>query len=84
MDRMPVLFVGHASPMNTLETNGYTEAWRAFGRHLPKPRALLVVPADWCHRRHGDAETADDPRLVDQLARNPGDILKLREHSDLG
>lgn len=68
MDRMPVLFVGHASPMNTLETNGYTEAWRAFGRHLPKPRALLVVPADWFHRRHGDAE----PRTIhDWLINSP-------------
>ena len=47
MDRMPALFVGHGSPMNTLETNGYTEAWRAFGRHLPRPRALLVVSAHW-------------------------------------
>jgi 4,5-DOPA dioxygenase extradiol len=47
MDRMPVLFVGHGSPMNTLETNGYTKAWQAFGRHLPRPRALLVVSAHW-------------------------------------
>jgi len=47
MDRMPALFVGHGSPMNTLETNGYTEAWRAFGRHLPRPRALLVISAHW-------------------------------------
>jgi len=47
MDRMPALFVGHGSPMNTLETNGYTEAWRAFGQHLPRPRALLVISAHW-------------------------------------
>jgi 4,5-DOPA dioxygenase extradiol len=33
--------------MNTLEVNGYTEAWRAFGRHLPRPRALLVISAHW-------------------------------------
>ncbi|MFA5489920.1 MAG: 4,5-DOPA dioxygenase extradiol, partial [Candidimonas sp.] len=33
--------------MNTLEKNGYTEAWQAFGRHLPKPRALLVISAHW-------------------------------------
>lgn len=33
--------------MNTLEENGYTQAWRAFGRHLPRPRALLVVSAHW-------------------------------------
>jgi 4,5-DOPA dioxygenase extradiol len=44
---MPALFVGHGSPMNTLEKNGYTEAWRAFGRQLPRPRAILAISAHW-------------------------------------
>jgi 4,5-DOPA dioxygenase extradiol len=44
---MPALFIGHGSPMNTLERNGYTEAWRAIGRRLPRPRAILVVSAHW-------------------------------------
>ena len=47
MDTMPVLFVGHGSPMNTLERNGYTDAWRAFGQRLPRPKAILVVSAHW-------------------------------------
>ena len=47
MDRMPALFIGHGSPMNTLETNGYTNAWRALGQQLPRPRALLVISAHW-------------------------------------
>jgi 4,5-DOPA dioxygenase extradiol len=47
MTSTAALFIGHGSPMNTLETNGYTEAWRAFGRHLPRPRAILVVSAHW-------------------------------------
>ena len=47
MVRMPALFVGHGSPMNTLETNGYTQAWRGFGQQLPRPRALLVISAHW-------------------------------------
>ena len=47
MSKTPVLFVGHGNPMNTLERNGYTEAWHAFGRHLPRPEALLVVSAHW-------------------------------------
>jgi 4,5-DOPA dioxygenase extradiol len=47
MSKMPALFIGHGSPMNTIEQNGYTEAWAAFGRHLPRPRALLVVSAHW-------------------------------------
>ena len=47
MSRMPALFIGHGSPMNTLELNGFTQAWRSLGRQLPRPRALLVVSAHW-------------------------------------
>ncbi len=47
MTRMPALFIGHGSPMNTLERNGFTDAWRAFGEHLPRPRAILSVSAHW-------------------------------------
>ena len=44
---MPALFIGHGSPMNTLERNGFTNAWRAIGERMPRPRALLVVSAHW-------------------------------------
>ena len=47
MVRMPALFIGHGSPMNTLERNGFTERWREFGERLPRPRGLLVVSAHW-------------------------------------
>ena len=45
--RMPAAFVGHGNPMNALERNRYTEAWRAFGRAVPPPRAILVISAHW-------------------------------------
>ena len=47
MSRMPALFIGHGSPMNTIELNGFTRQWQALGRQLPKPRAILVVSAHW-------------------------------------
>jgi 4,5-DOPA dioxygenase extradiol len=47
MTRMPALFIGHGSPMNTIERNGFTDAWRSWGKQLPRPRALLVVSAHW-------------------------------------
>ena len=47
MSRMPALFIGHGSPMNTLERNGFTDAWRDLGRKLPRPRAILVISAHW-------------------------------------
>ena len=49
--RMPAAFFGHGSPMNALETNQYSEAWRSFGARfgdtLPKPRAILCISAHW-------------------------------------
>ena len=47
MSRMPALFIGHGSPMNTLVRNGFTDAWRAIGARMPPPRAILVVSAHW-------------------------------------
>ncbi|HUO23617.1 MAG TPA: 4,5-DOPA dioxygenase extradiol [Caulobacteraceae bacterium] len=46
-ERMPVLFVGHGSPMNALEDNPFTRAWAELGRRLPRPRAILVISAHW-------------------------------------
>src|ERR1700755_1347498 len=46
-DRMPAAFIGHGNPMNALEVNRYTTAWKAFGEAVPRPRAILVVSAHW-------------------------------------
>lgn len=46
-DLMPAAFIGHGSPMNAIETNRYTEAWRTFGELVGKPRAALVISAHW-------------------------------------
>jgi 4,5-DOPA dioxygenase extradiol len=45
--RMPVLFVGHGSPMNAIEDNRWSRAFRALGQRLPTPRAILAVSAHW-------------------------------------
>lgn len=44
---MPVLFIGHGSPMNTIEQNTWSNAWRILGAALPRPRAILCVSAHW-------------------------------------
>jgi hypothetical protein len=38
---MPAVFCGHGSPMNALEANRYTAAWRTFGETIPRPRAIV-------------------------------------------
>lgn len=45
--RMPVLFVGHGSPMNAIEDNRWSQGFRAMGQALPEPRAVLSISAHW-------------------------------------
>ena len=45
--RMPVLFLGHGSPMNAIEENEFTAGFRSAGERIPRPRAVLVVSAHW-------------------------------------
>ena len=47
MTNIPSIFVGHGSPMNTLESNAYTQVWQGLGKTLPRPRAVLVISAHW-------------------------------------
>jgi 4,5-DOPA dioxygenase extradiol len=62
-DLMPAAFVGHGSPMNTLESNRFTAAWRAFGESLPRPRAIMAISAHWFIQ--GTAVTAmAQPRVI--------------------
>jgi 4,5-DOPA dioxygenase extradiol len=44
---MPVLFIGHGSPMNAIEENEFVSGWREIGKTLPEPNAILCVSAHW-------------------------------------
>src|SRR5579863_4101344 len=44
---MPVVFVGHGSPMNAIEDNAWHRSWVALGARLSRPRAVLCVSAHW-------------------------------------
>jgi len=45
--RMPVLFVGHGSPMNAISENEFVQNWRELGKTLPKPKAIFCISAHW-------------------------------------
>lgn len=47
---MPVLFIGHGSPMNGIEDNQFSQRWQKLGREIPEPKAVLVVSAHWLTR----------------------------------
>ena len=44
---MPVLFVGHGSPMNGIEDNEFSQRWKKMATEIPLPAAVLVVSAHW-------------------------------------
>lgn len=44
---MPVLFLGHGSPMNAIEDNPFRRGWVEIARELPRPKAILCVSAHW-------------------------------------
>jgi len=62
-DQMPVLFLGHGSPMNAIEENEFVAGFRNIGKEIPTPRAILCVSAHWETR--GTFVTAmEHPRTV--------------------
>jgi 4,5-DOPA dioxygenase extradiol len=46
-DKMPVLFLGHGSPMNAIEENEFVAGFRNVGKEIPRPQAILCVSAHW-------------------------------------
>lgn len=47
---MPVLFVGHGSPMNAIEDNEFSQRWEQMAKEIPVPKAVLIVSAHWLTR----------------------------------
>ncbi len=62
-EKMPVLFIGHGSPMNAIEDNEFTTEWKAVAKTIPKPKAILCISAHWETR--GTFVTAmDKPQTI--------------------
>ncbi|WP_294321994.1 4,5-DOPA dioxygenase extradiol [uncultured Chryseobacterium sp.] len=61
--KMPVLFLGHGSPMNAIEENRFVQGFRKMATEIPKPNAILCISAHWFTR--GTKVTAMDiPRTI--------------------
>jgi 4,5-DOPA dioxygenase extradiol len=60
---MPVLFLGHGSPMNAIEDNPFSRGWQEVGRGLPRPSAILCISAHW-ETRGTFVTGMDKPRTI--------------------
>lgn len=62
--RMPLLFVGHGSPMNAIEDNRYSRAWKELGARLPRPKAILSISAHWITRNTTEVTAMEKPKTI--------------------
>ncbi len=61
--QLPVLFIGHGTPLNAIEDNVFTRAWAKLGAGLRRPRAILVISGHWYTAGTG-VTSADWPETI--------------------
>ena len=69
-EKMPVLFLGHGSPMNAIEENEFVTGFRNIGKTIPKPNAILCVSAHW-ETRGTFVTSMQNPLTIHDFGRFP-------------
>lgn len=76
MKKMPVLFIGHGSPMNAIEDNEYTAKWETLCNKIPRPTAILCISAHW-YTKGVRITDAKNPKMVYDMYGFPDELYQI-------
>jgi len=77
-DKMPLLFIGHGSPMNALANNGFTDSLKKIGTDIEKPKAILVISAHWLTMNKTYVSVNPFPKTIYDFGGFPDELFRLK------